>query len=86
MTKFKQQQVNAVAAFEAKIEEINKKGNVNFQDIQALNTAAYDHNVAVFNRNKYGTLTERETIINNARQEAMNSEIERIMKEKYQTA
>ena len=85
MTKFKQQQAAAVAAFEAKIEEINKKGNVNFQDIQALNTAAYDHNVAVFNRNKYGTLTERETIINNARQAAMEIEIERIMKEKYQT-
>ena len=85
MTKFKQQQVEAVKAFEEKIEEINNKGNVSYQDIQALNTAAYDHNVAVFNRNKYGTLTERETIINKARQAAMEIEIERIMKEKYQT-
>lgn len=85
MTKFKQQQQAAVAAFEAKIEEINKKGNVNFQDIQALNTAAYEHGVAVFNRNKYGTPTERETIINNARQAVMEIIIERIIKEKYQT-
>ena len=83
MTKFKQQHEAAIKALEEKIEEINNKGNVSYQDIQELDAAIRNHNVAKMNRSKYGTITEREATINNEHAKAMDQEVQRIMKEKY---